>query len=443
MSTNVVVVGGGIAGILSALMLKDKFPNVILIENSSELGGLLKSDNYGNEHWFDKGTHLPALTHHQEINKYLIPDEINDSNLWLKLTHLKPGNYFNKKLNSLGSAIDITSYDEEYYHKILIELLHSRLESRSQYENSYEQIRDLFGEALTNNFFEKISFKFFGTALKDLAPDVLKLIINPRIIAFDENKTKELKKSNFFDMRLSLSTPSINKDVEYFYPKKGGIHEWISLLENKMNNNGIRILKGAKISGIHVDKNEITKLTLEDCEEITGISHVVWTAPVSLLAGRYNLVENRSLKGVRRTTYLFHLLLDKPFLTDRHYITCYDFEMKTFRVTIYNNFQKNDKYKCTVEVLDDDNVVIDEKKIIQELVTMGIISENTKVVESYAYKLGSYFPVITPEMLEINGDIIDAITNEISNITLAQRDSNQFFMADVLANVFKYVGKIK
>ena len=44
-----VVAGGGIAGILSALLLRKYYPNskITLIESNNKLGGLLRSFDYG------------------------------------------------------------------------------------------------------------------------------------------------------------------------------------------------------------------------------------------------------------------------------------------------------------------------------------------------------------------------------------------------------------
>ena len=40
---NAVIVGGGMAGILAALLLKDRYETVTLIEKSPHIGGLLNS----------------------------------------------------------------------------------------------------------------------------------------------------------------------------------------------------------------------------------------------------------------------------------------------------------------------------------------------------------------------------------------------------------------
>ncbi|MED4461195.1 NAD(P)-binding protein [Metabacillus fastidiosus] len=448
MASSTVVVGGGIAGILAALMLKDRFENVVLIENSDELGGLLRSDHYDNQYWFDKGTHIPALTYNEEINKYLFPKQLYNENLWLRFSYLKPGNYFNNNLNNESSSIDITSYGKEKYCKMLIDLFNSNLEPKLHYINAYEQIMDLFGETLTREVFDQISYKFFGVSLKKLSQDAFKLVFNPRIIAFDEKKTKEFKKIKFFDLRLSLRSPIINESITYFYPVEGGINLWIKMLEEKMGNKGIKILKNTSISDIKLKDGNISELILGEGNEcLKNISHIVWTAPTHLLAQRYKIINIESLKNesnqnLKRATYLYHFICNKPFLTDRQYVTCYDPIMRTFRVTLYNNFQKSDQFRCSVEVLSEDNIAIAEEIIFKELITMGIVSEDTLIEKSYSYKLGSYFPIITPYMEELHSNIVNTVSDKISNITLVQRSGNQFFMADVLENVYKCVSKI-
>mgnify|MGYP001291269903 CR=1 FL=1 len=59
-----IVVGGGIAGILSAILLKRKYDEVDLIELDGRLGGLLKSFTNERGQSFDQGSHFQLPGNH-------------------------------------------------------------------------------------------------------------------------------------------------------------------------------------------------------------------------------------------------------------------------------------------------------------------------------------------------------------------------------------------
>ena len=120
MEKTVIVVGSGIAGILSALLLKRKFGKVYLIEQKDHLGGLLYSyKTEGGE--FDYGTHFLRDTGVSELDEILFEDMSSEK--WLILGNLKAGNYFCSTLNEKSPFVDTRLLPEEMYHKWMMQLL--------------------------------------------------------------------------------------------------------------------------------------------------------------------------------------------------------------------------------------------------------------------------------------------------------------------------------
>ena len=68
MKQQIVIIGGGIAGIVSALTAAKFGFNVILIEQQKMLGGLLRSFKTQSGYIFDHGTHLLNATSNSELN---------------------------------------------------------------------------------------------------------------------------------------------------------------------------------------------------------------------------------------------------------------------------------------------------------------------------------------------------------------------------------------
>ena len=94
---NIVIVGGGIAGLLSALMYAKSGAKVSLIENSGEIGGLLRSYVSPDGYSFDFGTHFLRETGLKELDKLLFGELCPLT--WQSFNVLKNGNYFCGKLN--------------------------------------------------------------------------------------------------------------------------------------------------------------------------------------------------------------------------------------------------------------------------------------------------------------------------------------------------------
>ena len=90
----VVVIGGGIAGIFSALLYSSKGYKVALIEKEATTGGLLRSQElFEKDLMFDYGTHLLSSTNNKEIDSLLFDDLAVNEFEYLKVGSFYKGLY--------------------------------------------------------------------------------------------------------------------------------------------------------------------------------------------------------------------------------------------------------------------------------------------------------------------------------------------------------------
>ena len=104
--THCTIAGGGLSGLFSSILMADRFESVVLVEKSSECGGLLRSEPDDRGVYFDNGTHVPDFTSRPEIDEILFgtPDQIEQD--WTVFKLLRSGHFFGGRWSDQGNSID-------------------------------------------------------------------------------------------------------------------------------------------------------------------------------------------------------------------------------------------------------------------------------------------------------------------------------------------------
>ena len=143
-----VVVGGGIAGICTALFLAKKGEEVVIIEKKgSSLGGLLRSIHpFNDEYHFDFGTHFLAQTGDETLDKLLYGNlEVRE------FDYLKVGSFYKEIFEGNGFVTDFhLSNREIYFDQINLNYIHKN------FNNLNKQLINSYGLGYTENLFDPI-----------------------------------------------------------------------------------------------------------------------------------------------------------------------------------------------------------------------------------------------------------------------------------------------
>lgn len=191
---NMVVVGGGIAGLVASLLLAKKGYKVDLIEKEEACGGLLRSFKNDDGITFDYGTHILSETMIRELDEILFPNLENEG--WNQFEILKTGNYFKGNLYTKNQMIYAPFLEESLYQKGVLDLLQTE-PITEQVHNLKEYTERQFGHTFSQHIFAPLMRKLQGCELEQLHQDAHRLFGYTRLIIAGEHASRELKKSHF------------------------------------------------------------------------------------------------------------------------------------------------------------------------------------------------------------------------------------------------------
>jgi len=427
---NVSVVGAGIAGIIAAYFEVKKGNNVTLIESDASAGGLLKSD-FSNGKYFDYGTHILSKTGEKELDDLIFSD-FNPQNCFIN-NKINVANYFNKRMGDKSCYVDAATIDEDLFNKGCMELL--RTEEFPKGDNLEEFLLNKFGKTFYHEIFKPVVMKYIGTHPKKLAVQSGWFFDMSRLLAFDDNITKNLDKLDVYNSKLAHHT-RVEGFLKY-YPKEGGVGHIIDSLMKKLDTEGVDVKLDFKIKEIKHNHGKVFSLTSAN-EEIV-VDKLIWTLPCSFLSYFLELGKKTS-PPIFRKTGLFDFTFENPLNSLATYINVYDLDMYSGRITLYQNLSDVENYSCTVEVLTDDRTDLENLigKILFELTEMGIVSDNNNCIYKKFRFIKNGFPILTEKFLKDQNELNRYCQSYFQNVIFVGRATTDvFFTKDVLIDTFR------
>jgi protoporphyrinogen oxidase len=421
---NIIVVGGGIAGLVSSLVLKRKH-KVTLVEKAPECGGLLRSWKNSSGISFDYGTHIPCETGNATVDALLFDRVRNDS--WHRFKVLKTGSHFAGKLYDKSPHVDARSLPPEQYAAAARELTAPAPNGGPPPKNFAEQLTRDFGPTVTEKIQRPAMRKIFACELEELLPDnpfVLK-----RFVCFDEQKSRELKKIPHWDARLAFAHYNDGvPEVSSYYPKRGGVGQWSESFCAELREGGVRLATGLGVAKVEHDNGTVKGVTLDNGEKLPcGL--LVWSvAPFFLLKAMDFKFASAPLKT--RAMSFFHFVFDRPFLIDNHYVTCYDENFKSFRVTMYPSLQEralDGIHHCTVEAIGLGITAESAPEIRAELTRMGLVAPKAETISCDYGFIPVGFPTLTQAFLDAAHAQVSLLQENTRGVELLGRAKHDSF----------------
>ncbi len=381
----VVVVGAGVAGLVTAHLLAEAGAEVVVVEKLDQVGGLARSYVYDDRYVFDCGPHR-FDTSNPNVKAYL--DRVLSSGGTFfprKSEVFFKGKYYGwpiKPQNLVQLPKDIAA-------RAFVDL--ARNSSKEYGEDSFEDyILRQYGPTLYEHFFLGYSNKFLGVHPRDTHSDWAKVGINRAIL------DDKAQMQNLFQLLKSTLLQFEKKPQHFLYPT-GGMHEAWTAVSAQIRAQGGRILTGV---GARMEGGNGQVRAVHAGRERIEPAVVVWTAPITLACAQLGL-------AVPRLDYLGLLLYNVVIREEapRDYQWCYYGapDLLINRVSVPRFFSPATcppgmtGYCCEVTCMEGDERWRSAERlmdwVIDDLRKVGLLRDPKNVVEARVERVADSYPI--------------------------------------------------
>ena len=463
---NVVVVGGGLPGLFSALLISEKHPEaqVHLIERDRKLGGLYGSFDDAQGGCFDHGMHLIYESCVEDVDRQL-RETMNDAD-WLFLEGNRKdiaGVYFNGGLQEDSPYIDLRSLPPEVRDKCIAGLFLSMAEENPRARDCSSALDFFlrrFGPAIANDVIAPILQKLWRIDGRQLDPMASRVVLMDRVRLYDSDVVVDLMKSERIRSRIAFPN-QMDLPLTYrsrqrgLYPRKFGMSRVIGAIEAKLAARGVRVHLNADISEVVIEDGAVRAVHLKAGGAAMAIEDVRllhWSIPLFGLAPKLGLrAPTGKFDPPHVQAYVYFLLKRPPKMGSLYYFYCFDAGFHTYRVTNYAGYcpdarRTDGSYPVCVELHFDATVKLGGADLAglaaKELAQFGVLGQAADIAYAKAEISKAGFPVLTLNNSRMIGELRDHVEGrKIRNLITAGQAPERgiFFLHDVLEHSYNAI----
>ena len=456
---NNIVVGGGITGIFSAYLLKSLYPekNVVIIENDSELGGLLKSKCYKEYGKFDFGVHTFYETGIQFIDDFFIENQPDSGwNFLNGYERDKGACILDGKINFNSPYIDLRNLPLDRLSRYRSEIIHNlkfKNNKKSYKKNATEYLKKIFGKSLTRDYFKNLISARQHSNADEIHKTSVMIQKLDRVVLFDldellgQNIPEKLKNISAFPDQLNYPKKFLT-DKRVFYPNKIGIDNAIRALIEHIVKIGVKIFTNSKIKKIEFNKNRIENICLQrNYDEYNKIKtdNIIWTVPpFSLYKLLFPKIEFPIFDPPKKTIIINILTSEAPNSQGVYWMLSHGHEF-IHRISFPNNYSnetEQSSFKICVECIleKDASILRIKEKVINFLVRNELISSRSSIIFSDLVVAPGGFPNLSLKNVngleKIRDEVNDIGINNFFNVGILSQD-DMFFQFDLIKNCYE------
>ena len=286
-----VIVGGGLAALMTALFLRKhgESGEIVVVERSPQVGGLLRAQDEGKWGKFDHGMHTFTSTLNPELDELVFGLLPEDEWIWLKDdTRDISGVAFEGTLQKACHYVDLRLLQPDLLRQCVADLFQSldRPDPESEPTDMEEYSVRRFGKTIANEVISPILEKLYGRPAAMIDPVVAQLLPLDRVSLFSEKTFEGLVDSPLIreriaypeQRRLPLKFASGRYSV---YPKAFGAYRLVDAAVARLQRERVRILANADSLRVDTHRGRVSKVSLADGSGIVEIGNpkdVYWTA---------------------------------------------------------------------------------------------------------------------------------------------------------------------